>query len=178
MDLGSKRGIVGEKVWRKADQRRCVVDGQRFIADLTLVVAQIEEPVADDGAAERAAELLPPVVGLRDSQLFVNPVIRVGRGVENVVVAIAMCGIGSALGDGVGQAAARLAEFGLKSRARDLEFANYVFAELVRDAGAPDLLREERVVIIASVHRVIVEVSRNAIEADHAKVAIGGSSGG
>ena len=63
--------------------------------------------------------------------------------------------IGSALGDGVHKAAAGLAKFGFESGTGDLEFADYVFAELKGD-GASDLLRKEGVVVVAAVDCVVV----------------------
>ena len=64
---------------------------------------------------------------------------------------------------------AGLPELSFETGAGHLEFANHVFAELVGNAGASDLLRKKSVVIVAAVYRVVVEISGNAVEADHAE---------
>src|ERR1700704_3041710 len=110
--------------------------------------------------------------------LLVDLVVGAEGGVKDVVVAIAVNLVGAALRHGVHQSASGLAELSLESRARDLEFADYVFAELEGNARASDLLRKKGVVIVAAVDGVVVEISRNTVEADHAITAVGRGAGG
>src|SRR5579864_9705316 len=131
----------------------------------------------DDGATHGSAKLLAPIVSLGDAQLLINTVVGVSGRVEDVVVPIPVHSIRAAFRDRVHQAATRLSEFGFKSSAGDLKLPNHVLAELVGDAGPSDLLREEGIVVIATIHRVVVVVSGNAVEADHSEVAVGGGSG-
>src|SRR6185437_1325502 len=90
------------------------------------------------------------------------------------VVTVAMNRVPAALRHGIDQPTASLPELGLKSRAGHLKFLDHVFAELEGNAGTPNLLLKERVVVVHPVNRVVVEVAGNSVEADHAKVAVGG----
>src|SRR5207302_3955534 len=93
------------------------------------------------------------------------------------VVAVAVKLVGATLGDGVDQTTSGLAELGLKAGAGDLKFTNHVLAEL-KGNGAANLLSEKGVVVVAAIDRVVVEVSCDAIKADHAEVAVGGGARG
>jgi len=95
-----------------------------------------------------------------------------------------MIDVASALCDGVHQTAAGLAELRFVTSAGHLEFLNYVFAELIRDACAANLLGEKGVVVVVvvvvvvgAVHGVVVEVPRNAVKADHTEIAVCGGAG-
>src|ERR1700704_850849 len=91
--------------------------------------------------------------------LLVDFVVGVEGGVKDVVVPVAVNLVGAALRHGVHQSASGLAELGLESGARDLEFADYVFAELEGNARASDLLRKKSIVIVAAIDGVVVEIS-------------------
>ena len=128
----------------------------------------------------------PPIVppnccrrfgGFADSLAVVDGIVCVEGRVEDVVVAVAVHHVAATFRDGVDESAARLAELGFVSRARYLKFLYHVLAELEGDAGTPNLLREERIVIVAAVHGVVVEVARDAVEADHAEVTVGRRTG-
>ena len=176
LHLGCERRIIGEETRIQTVNRRAIVDGQRLVADLALKISQIEEAIVHERSPDRASDLLPAVMRRFNSLLFINLVVGAESGVEDVVVGIAVNLTGSAFGDGIHKSAAGLAKFGLEAGAGDLKLADYVLAELVGDAGAPDLLGEEGIVVIAAVHGVIVVVPGNAIEADHPEVAIGGGA--
>src|ERR1700692_1429639 len=126
--------------------------------------------------ANRASELLPAIRGLWNSVLLIHLVVRIQRGIQNVVIPVAVKLVGTAFRDRVHHAAARLSKLGVEAGAGDLEFLDDIFAELEGNTGAPDLLLEEGVVVIRAVHGVIVVVSGESIETDHAKVAIGRGS--
>src|ERR1700692_254110 len=128
--------------------------------------------------ANRAPELLPAIRRLWNSVLLIHFVVRIQGGIQNVVIAIAMKLVGAAFRDGVHYPAARLSKLGVKAGAGDLEFLDDIFAELEGNTGAPDLLLEEGVVVVRSVDGVVVVVSGESIEANHAEVPIGGSSRG
>src|SRR5437868_11133769 len=96
---------------------------------------------------------------LGNSVLLVDLVVGVEGGVKDVVVPVAVDLVGAALGHGVHQSASGLAELSLESCTRDLEFADYVFAELERNTRASDLLRKKGVVIVAAIDRVVIEIS-------------------
>ena len=82
----------------------------------------------------------------------------------------------AALGHGIHYAATGLTKLGFETGAGDLELANHVFAELVGNAGASDLLSKESVVIVSAIDGVVVEVAGHSVETDHPEVAIGGCS--
>ena len=140
---------------------------------MSFIIDEVEKTVATDRPAYRPSKLLPPVVWLGNAFTIVDGVVGIKGGVQHVIVAIAVHRIRAALRHCVHQAPACLAELGFKSRARDLKLANHIFAELVWNAGSPNLLLEKCIVIIGAVHRVVIEVARNSIEADHAEIAVG-----
>src|SRR4029077_9880195 len=132
--------------------------------------------IVDKRSTNCATKLLPTIVWLGNPLLLVDLVVSAGRGVEDVVVSVPVNLVGAALGDAVYQAASSLAKLGFESGAGDLEFADNVFAEL-KGNGAPDLLRKKGVIVVSAIHSVVVEVSRDSVKTDHAKVAICCGSG-
>src|ERR1700686_1650592 len=126
--------------------------------------------------ANRAPELLPAIRRLWNSVLLIHFVVRIQGGIQNVVIAIAMKLVGAAFRAGVHPPPPRLSKLGVKAGAGDLEFLDDIFAELEGNTGAPDLLLEEGVVVVRAVHGVVVVVSGEPVETNHAKVAIGGGS--
>ncbi len=84
--------------------------------------------------------------------------------------------IPSALRHGIHQPAAGLPKLCFVSAGVHLKFLHDILAELKRNRSPADLLRIERVIVVASIHRVIVEVSGNPVKAHHAKFAVGGRS--
>ncbi len=132
----------------------------------------------NDRSADRFSELLSAVMGFCDPVLLVDRIIGVGCGIQNVVIAVAVNLVGAALGHSVHESAASLSKLRFEPSAGDLKLADHVLAELVGNAGASNLLREESVVVVSAIHRVVVEVPGNTVEADHPEVAIGRRSRG
>src|SRR5437588_3472094 len=125
--------MLGEEGGIYTTHSRAVIHRQRFIAYLALIIRQVKEAVTDDGPAHGASKLLSPVMGFRDPVLLVDRIVGVGRGIQNVVVAVAVNLVCAALGYSVHDSAAGLSELGLKAATRDLEFPDHVLAELVGD---------------------------------------------
>src|SRR5258708_36425802 len=160
-NLRRQGGIVGQEIrilCKRIIQLGAVIHRQRLVADLPFIITQVKKPVMNQRPAYGSTKLLPPVMGLRDPGLLVDLVIGIGSGIQNVIVPIAVNLVGAALGHGVHDPAAGLSKLGLESGTGDLELADHVFAELVGNAGASNLLREESVVVVSAVHRVIVEI--------------------
>ena len=164
------------RVGLETDQPRRVVDRDGLVAHLAFVVGKVEEFVAAQRAADGAAKLLPPVRRLRNAVDVVDGVVGIECGVQNVVVGVAMHLVAAAASDRVDQAPAGLAELGFKTGAGHLKFLDHVFAELKWNRPASNLLGEKSVVVVGAVHRVIVEVAGDAVEADHPKIAVRGRS--
>src|ERR1700676_2020266 len=80
---------------------RSIVYCQRLVSHLAFIISQIKEAVVDDWSSHSSSKLLSPVVRFRDTVAFVDRIIRVGRGIQNVVVPIAVNVVGAALGYGV-----------------------------------------------------------------------------
>src|SRR5258708_21007549 len=180
-NLRRQGGIVGQEIrilCKRIIQLGAVIPRQRLIADLPFIITQVKKPVMNQRPANRSSELLSPVMRFSDPGSLVDFIVGIGGGIQNVVVAVAVNLVGAALGDGVYHPTAGLAKFGLKTGTRHLEFADHVLAELIRNTGAPNLLREESVVVVSAIHRVVVEVPGNTVKADHPEVAIGRRSRG
>ncbi len=173
-------GVIGKIICGQSvvGEELTVIHRKRFVPHLAFIVCSPKESVSNDGTAYRSSKLLATVVRFSDAFLFVNLVIRVQLGIKEIVIAIAMQLVGAALGDGVYDAAARLAELGIEAIADDLELLNDIFAELEGDACAPNLLGEEGIVVVRAIDGVVVVVSGQPIEADHAKVTVGGDTRG
>src|SRR6266851_4393307 len=177
LNLSGQAGIVGKEIRRETIYGGAVIDGQWLVADLAFIIAEIEQTIVDERSANGTAKLLPAIVGFGNPLPLVDLVVGAGGGVEDVVVGVAVNLVGTTLGDRIYQAASSLAELGFESGTGNLEFTNYVFTKLERD-GASDLLCKKGVVVVAAIDGVIVEVSGDAVEADHAEIAVGGGAWG
>jgi hypothetical protein len=102
----------------------------------------------EDRPTQRAPKLLAPIAGFGDAVLVVDEVVGVERGIEKIVVSIAVEVVTTAFRNGIDDASARLAEFGFVARAGYLKFLDDVFAELKGIAGAADLLLEEGMLLL------------------------------
>src|SRR6266478_40599 len=78
----------------------------------------------------------------------------------------------AALGDGVDHAAGGAAVLGGIVGRVDLEFLDGGFAGGIADAGAAAFFAEERLIVVGTVHRVVVEQAGNSAEAYETKAAI------
>ena len=65
--------------------------------------------------------------------------------------------VGAALGDGVGYAAGRAAVFRRVVGSVDLELANRGLTNHVVNTRASALFREECLVIVAAIHRIVIQ---------------------
>src|SRR5216684_3214007 len=175
LNLSGQAGIVGKEIRRETIYGGAVIDGQWLVTDLAFIISEIEQTIVDERSTNGTAKLLPPIVRFGNPLLLVDLVVGAGGGVEDVIVGVAVDLVGATLGDGIYQAASGLAELRLESGTGDLEFTDYVFAKLEGN-GASDLLGKKGVVVVAAIDRVIVEVSRDSVEADHAEIAVSGGS--
>src|SRR5262249_41114527 len=136
--------------------------------------------------SKRAAELMAHIFRLDadlsgeaidqhrlESQRRARPPIVVALVVERVAMQI----IRAALGHGVGHAARRAAVFGGIIRGVDLKLTNRRLTDRIVNARAATLFGEERLVIVASIYRVVVQQSRNSSKADQTKGAVGCRAG-
>ncbi len=85
--------------------------------------------------------------------------------------------IGSALGDGVNHAAGRAPVLGGVVRGVDLELAYGVLADHVADARAAALFREEGLVVVAAVNRVVIQQAGDAAKTYQPERAVGNRAG-
>src|SRR5262249_33637425 len=133
-------------------------------------------------SAQRAAELMTHIFGF-DANLSGNAIDqqrlerqRIARAqfvVAIVVERVTVQFVGAALGHGVGHAACRAAVFGGIIRGVDLKLTNRRLTYRIVNARAAALFGKERLVVVASVYRVVVQQSRNSAKADQAKSAVG-----
>ena len=177
LNLSGQAGVVSKEIRRQTVHGGAVIDGQWLVAHLAFIIGEIEQTIVDERSANGTAKLLPAIVRFGNPLPLVDLVVGAGRRVEDVVVGVAVNLVGATLGDGIYQAASGLAELGLESGTGDLEFTDYVFAKLEGN-GASDLLCKKGVVVVAAIDRVIVEVSRDSVEADHAEIAVCGGAWG
>ena len=165
--------------------------GIEHAADLAEAVIgeEEEEPVFDDGAADRAAELLLLVDGLSEQEgrgsrcggpgylLYGSSALSVGvaQGVEEVAVDL----VGAALGDGVDLAAGGLAELDGVVGGLGLELLDGVDGvDIGRAGSAATGLGEEHLVVVGAVDVVLVVEAADAVEADEAGAAVLDDVGG
>ena len=158
-DLGGQVGMGSKKTRVQPVYGWSVVYGQGLVADLTFIIADIKKTIVDDWPTDRAAKLLSSIMRFGNPLLLVDLVVGAEGGIKDVVIAVAVNLVGAALRHSVHQSSSGLAELSFESCTRDLEFANYVFAELKRNARAPDLLRKKGIVVVAAVDGVVVEIS-------------------
>ena len=141
-----------------------------------------KKSVLDDGAADRAAELLLLVDGLGEQEgrgsvverlVLAVGVERVQVGITQVVEDVAMELVRAALGDGVDLAAGGLAELDRVVRGLGLELLDGVDRVDVRRARcAAAGLGEQHLVVVRAVDVVLVVEAADAMEADEAGAAV------
>src|SRR5260370_27772705 len=78
----------------------------------------------------------------------------------------------SRLGDCVGNATRRTSILGRVTRSVNLKLANRGLANNIRNARAAALFSEERLIVVAAIHGVVVQEARDATKTDQAKSAI------
>ena len=138
-----------------------VSDGEHFAR--AIIVEEIEKLVFENGAAGAAAELLLLMDGLGvDTFRFVVRIERVQRRIAQVIEQVGMKVVRARFGDGVDDAARRLAELGAVVTGADLEFLNGIEAVGVGDGGTAARFREESLIVVGAVHRIVVVEARYA----------------
>src|SRR5260370_5770534 len=110
--------------------------------------------------------------------LLVDLGVGAGCRIQEVVVAVSVHLVRTALGHGIHYSTSSLTKLGFEARTGDLKLTNHVFAELVGDAGAPDLLSKESVIVVSTIDGVVIKVAGDAVETNHSEVAIGGRAWG
>ena len=104
LNLSGQTGVVGKEIWRQTIHCGAVIDGQRLVAYLTFIIADIEKTIVDERSADRAPKLLPAIVRLGNPLLLVDLVVGAGGGVKDVVVGIAVNLVGATLSNRIHQA--------------------------------------------------------------------------
>src|SRR6185503_14325968 len=92
--------------------------------------------------------------------------------VPQVVKALRLDGVAAALGYGVDDATGGAPVLRRVVGRRDLELLHRAEAQRVAETGAAALFGEKRLRVVAAVHRVVVEQSGDAAEADQAEGAV------
>ena len=132
----------------------------RHMEDVLIESREEEDLVALDGPADRASDLLLPVVRLECQK-------RIGRAertVAQIVERRAMHMIRSGLGDDIDHGAAGASLLRAVRIRRDAELLHHLRRELVGRAIASARLREECVVVVSPVDQCCVLKSANAAE--------------
>src|SRR5712672_3428234 len=135
-NLRRQGGIVGQEIrilCKRIIQLGAVIHRQRLVADLPFIIGQVKKPVMNQGPANRSSELLSPVMRFSDPGLLVDFIVGIGGGIQNVVVAVAVDLVRTAFGYSVHDSATSLSKLGLEPRTGDLELADHVLAELIRN---------------------------------------------
>ena len=180
-------GVSSSRQWRKEASRPTRIGNPWELTLLLIRVKEEKQFVFDDRTADVAAELVALVFWL-DGRGHGSSALQCGKKSKRVdgskVAApekpkrFAVEAVRSGLGHSVGHAASRAAVFRRIVRGVDLKFPDGGLADRITDSRPAFFLREESLVIVSAVHRVVIQQSRDAAEADQSECSVRNGAGG
>ena len=168
----SRYGVAIHAVRAREEAER--VDGLVRVLLRPLDGAEEVRLVEDDRAAERAAELIAPIVGLLDVGDLLAERARVQRLVAEQREGAAVIVVGAALGDDVHHAAVAAAVLGLEALGHEVELLNRLEREELQQAAdgvvvvvaAVDLIVHVAAVAAVDLRRELRALGRIGMEAE------------